>query len=98
MEGMFRRVILVFMTVCGGSLAGMTMGGLFGRWAGQSAPDFFTHLMAFPGNNITLEPIGVATMLGAAGGTVLGGLLAVFSIMVAVVLTAIRARQTSRAA
>ena len=88
-----RIVIAVFLVVCLGALVGMTFGGVFGHWAGQTAPDFFKKILAFRGNDFTTEPMGTATMMGAAGGAVLGGLLAVFGVLVAMFTAWLRTRE-----
>ena len=56
----------------------MVLGGLFGRAAGHMAPGFFEHFVGQP----KLEPVGTATMLGAAGGVFCGGGLAVFAVAI----------------
>ena len=68
--------IFAFVTL--GALIGMVMGGLFGYGAGHVAPKFFTHLLMWA----ELEPVGTATMLGAAGGVACGGGLAVFAVII----------------
>jgi len=54
--------IFAFATL--GAIIGMMMGGLFGYGAGHVAPKFFTHLVMWA----EFEPIGTATMMGAADG------------------------------
>ena len=68
--------IFAFVTL--GAIVGMVMGGLFGYGAGHVAPKFFTHLLMWA----ELEPVGTATMIGAAGGVACGGGLAVFAVAV----------------
>lgn len=68
--------IFAFVTL--GALIGMVMGGLFGYAAGQVAPKFFTHLVMWA----ELEPVGTATVIGAAGGVLCGGGLAVFAVAI----------------
>lgn len=68
----------VFLNVTTGALAGMMMGGLFGFASGSIAPTFFRHIIPW----IDVEPRGVATILGAAAGVLLGGGLATFAVIV----------------
>lgn len=60
-----------------GALAGMVLGGLFGLAAGSLAPDFLAALI--PGQHV--EPAGVAVVLGATAGVLLGGALAVVGVI-----------------
>lgn len=60
-----------------GAIAGMLMGGVFGLAAGFIAPSLFTHLIPWT----DVEPRGVATILGAVAGVLLGGGLATFAIV-----------------
>ena len=68
--------VFAFVTV--GAIVGMVMGGLFGFAAGRMAPDVFKHMLMWT----ELEPVGTATMMGAAGGVVCGGLLAAFAVAI----------------
>ena len=72
----------VFLIVSAGALAGMMMGGLFGFASGSIAPALFTHIIPW----IDTEPRGVATVLGAIAGVVLGGGLAIFAVLVQAVM------------
>lgn len=67
----------VFLIVTTGALAGMTMGGIFGFAAGSIAPTFFRHVIPW----VDVEPRGLATILGATVGVLLGGALAVFAVI-----------------
>src|SRR5262245_39654792 len=92
MNRWIRSVMIVFVLVCSGALVGMAFGGVFGRWAGQTGTDYFVKI-ATPSNGIMpRDPQGIATMLGAAAGTVFGGVLAVFGVLVAMFLVWIRSR------
>jgi putative effector of murein hydrolase len=88
-----RIVVTVFIAVCVGALLGMGFGGVFGRWAGQTAPDFFSKVLAMPGTDVKTEPLGTATMMGAAAGTVCGGALTVFGIIVAMFVAWLKSRE-----
>jgi hypothetical protein len=79
----------VFLIVTLGALAGMVMGGVFGVGAGFVAPNLFRQIIPWA----DLEPRGVATVLGAVAGVLLGGGLAVFGVMLQAVLK-VRGRQT----
>jgi NhaP-type Na+/H+ or K+/H+ antiporter len=68
----------VFAVVAISALIGMVMGGLFGLAAGRLAPDFFRHLIPWQ----DVEPVGMATMLGATAGVLLGGALGCFGVVV----------------
>lgn len=68
----------VFGIVTFGALAGMLMGGLFGMGAGSMAPGLFRNIIPWT----DAEPRGVATLLGATAGVLLGGGLAVFAILI----------------
>jgi hypothetical protein len=70
-------VMSVFVTVTLGALIGMTLGGAFGFGAGSIAPDMFSKIIPWD----TYEPVGTATVLGAAGGVFCGAALAVFGIL-----------------
>lgn len=69
-----RIVILVSIT----ALAGMVMGGLFGLASGAMAPEFFAAIVPW----LTLEPLGIATVLGGIAGVSLGGGLGVFAVLI----------------
>ena len=71
-----------FLVVTGCALAGMLMGGLFGFGAGKLTPDFFRHIIPWQ----DVEPVGVATFLGATTGVLLGGGLGCFAIIIQFVL------------
>lgn len=72
----------IFALVTVGALIGMGMGGLFGFAAGTLTPTFFARFI--PWNDV--EPIGFACVLGATGGLLLGGGLAVFSLLLQLAL------------
>ena len=71
-----------FLAVTGCALAGMLMGGLFGYGAGRITPDFFRHIIPWQ----DVEPVGIATFLGATAGVLLGGGLGCFAILIQFVL------------
>jgi hypothetical protein len=71
----------VLMIVTGCSLFGMCLGGGFGYGAGQLAPTFFQHLLPWK----DVEPIGMATLMGATAGVLLGGALGAFGVLAQVV-------------
>ena len=71
-----------FLAVTGCALAGMLMGGVFGYGAGRITPDFFRHIIPWQ----DVEPVGIATFLGATAGVLLGGGLGCFAILVQFVL------------
>ena len=60
----------------------MVMGGLFGLVAGRLAPEFFRHLIPWQ----DVEPRGMATLLGATAGVLLGGALGCFGVVIQTVL------------
>jgi len=64
------------------ALLGMVMGGLFGLAGGRLAPDFFRHLIPWQ----DVEPRGMATLLGATAGVLLGGALGCFGVVIQTVL------------
>lgn len=68
----------IFAAVTIAALIGMVMGGLFGLAAGKLAPDFFRRLIPWQ----DVEPVGMATLLGATAGVVLGGVLGCFGVIV----------------
>ena len=68
----------VFLVVTGCALAGMVMGGAFGYGAGRLAPEFFRRIVPWQ----EVEPIGLATFLGATAGVLLGGGLGCFGVLV----------------
>jgi len=72
----------VFTVVTIAALLGMVMGGLFGLGAGRLSPDFFRHLIPWQ----DVEPVGMATLLGATAGVVLGGALGCFAVVVQTML------------
>ncbi len=71
-----------FLVVTGCALAGMVMGGLFGFASGKMAPDFFRHIIPWQ----DVEPVGVATFLGATVGVLLGGGLGCFGVIIQFIL------------
>jgi hypothetical protein len=72
----------IFLIVTVGALVGMLMGGLFGVAAGYIAPNLFRQIVPWA----DLEPRGVATVLGAVAGVLLGGGLAVFAVVLQALL------------
>ncbi len=72
----------IFAVVTTAAVLGMVMGGLFGLAAGRLAPDFFRHLIPWQ----DVEPGGMATLLGATAGVLLGGALGCFGVLVQTVL------------
>ena len=68
----------IFAVVTIASVLGMVMGGLFGLAAGRLVPDFFRHLIPWQ----DIEPAGMATLLGATAGVLLGGALGCFGVMI----------------
>ena len=68
----------IFLVVTGCALVGMVMGGLFGFGSGKITPDFFRHIIPWE----DVEPVGVATFLGATAGVILGGGLGCFAVIV----------------
>ena len=71
----------MFFNVSCGALLGMVMGGLFGLAAGSLTPRFFAHLI--PWNDV--EPRGIAVVLGATAGVLLGGSLATLAMAIQIV-------------
>lgn len=67
-----------FLAVTGCALAGMFMGGLFGFASGKLTPDFFHHIIPW----LDVEPVGIATFIGATVGVVLGGGLGCFAVII----------------
>ena len=72
----------IFAVVTIAALLGMVMGGLFGLAPGRLAPDFFRHLIPWQ----DVEPVGIAILLGATAGVLLGGALGCFGVMVQTLL------------
>lgn len=68
----------IFGAVTIAALIGMIMGALFGLAAGKLAPDFFHHLIPWQ----DIEPTGMAILLGATAGVLLGGALGCFGVLV----------------
>ena len=83
-------IIRIFGIVTAGALVGMVLGGVFGQWAGANAPEFFEK--AAGGGKPAADPVGTARFLGAAGGVLLGGGLAVFALMLSAFHEWLRAR------
>ena len=72
----------IFAVVTVAALIGMVMGGVFGFVGGRIAPEFFRHIIPWE----DVEPVGVATLLGATAGVILGGGLGCFGVAVQAVL------------
>jgi hypothetical protein len=72
----------IFAVVTIAALLGMVMGGLFGLAAGRLAPEFFRHLIPWQ----DVEPGGMAILLGATAGVLLGGALGGFGVIVQTLL------------
>lgn len=72
----------IFAVVTSAALIGMVMGGLFGLGAGKITPEFFRRLIPWQ----DVEPVGMATFLGATAGIILGGALGCFGVIVQSVL------------
>ena len=72
----------IFVLITAGALGGMFMGAIFGVCAGRLTPTFFAHFI--PWNDV--EPVGFACVLAATGGLLLGGGLAIFSLLLHLVL------------
>ena len=83
------NVISVFLIVTGAAVVGMIMGGTFGYFAGKSAPDFFANFVMWT----QFEPVPVATILCAIVGTLLGGMLGVFGLLVQLAYDALARRR-----
>jgi NhaP-type Na+/H+ or K+/H+ antiporter len=86
-------VVWIVITVAG---VGLLLGAVFGYVAGRIAPSFFQHMMAMPDNPIDVEPRGTATLLGATGGVILGGMLGGFSVLMNVASQWIAMRRETR--
>jgi len=67
--GMVSRVTLM-------AMVGMVLGALFGWGAGSIAPTFFARLQPWT----SVEPLGMAIVLGAFGGVLCGGALGGFAL------------------
>jgi len=74
--GMVLRVTLM-------ALVGMVLGALFGWGAGSLAPTFFAQMQPWT----SVEPIGMAIVLGAFGGVLCGGALGTFALGLQLLLT-----------
>jgi NhaP-type Na+/H+ or K+/H+ antiporter len=72
----------IFSVVTIAAVLGRVMGGLFGLAAGRLAPEFFRHLIPWQ----DVEPGGMATLLGATAGVLLGGALGCFGVIVQAVM------------
>ena len=68
----------IFAVVTVSALIGMVMGALFGFAAGRLAPELFRHLIPWQ----DVEPRGMAILLGATAGVLLGGALGCFGVLV----------------
>jgi membrane protein YqaA with SNARE-associated domain len=79
----------IFAVVTIAALIGMVMGGLFGFVGGRIAPEFFCHIIPWQ----YVEPVGLATFLGATAGVILGGGLGCFGVATQTVLEWTRKRQ-----
>lgn len=64
------------------SLVGMLLGALFGWGAGSLAPMFFAQLQPWT----SVEPIGMAIVLGAFGGVLCGAALGTFALLMELLL------------
>jgi hypothetical protein len=80
----------IFGVVTIAALLGMAMGGLFGLAAGRLAPDVFRRLIPWQ----DVEPVGIAILLGATAGVLLGGALGCFGVIVQTLLQW-RSRETA---
>lgn len=83
------NVISVFLIVTAAALVGMVLGGTFGYCAGNAAPDFFANFVMWT----LFKPVPVATVLGAIAGTLLGGALGVFGLLVQLACDALARRR-----
>jgi len=72
------NVISVFCIVTAAALLGMGLGAAFGYFAGKTSPGLFTHFIAWA----RLDPVPTALIMGMAIGTLLGGMLGVFGIII----------------
>lgn len=74
--GMVSRVTLM-------ALVGMVLGALFGWGAGSLAPTFFAQMQPWT----SVEPQGIAIVLGAFGGVLCGGALGGFALFLQLLVT-----------
>jgi hypothetical protein len=81
-------LIRVIGVVIGVAVFGMLLGAGFGWAAGTIAPSFFKGVIPWK----DVEPLGFATVLGAFGGILCGGVLGAF----AVTLQAVESWRTRR--
>jgi hypothetical protein len=84
------NVIMVFGIVTVAALVGMAMGGTFGYFAGKASPELFARFVMWA----RLDPIPTAIVMGMAAGTMLGGALGVFGVIIQTVYDAISARKS----
>jgi len=73
----FQYALRVIAVVTATALFGMILGGTFGYVAALITPTFFEATLPWK----QVEPIGVATVLGAFGGTLCGGALGAFAML-----------------
>lgn len=73
----FPHALRVIAIVTATAIFGMILGGAFGYVAALVAPTFFEATLPWK----QVEPVGVATVLGAFGGTLCGGALGAFAML-----------------
>lgn len=83
------NVVSVSAIVIVTALVGMAMGGTFGYFVGRASPDLFRHFVMWA----ELDPIPTAVVMGLAVGTLLGGMLGAFGVIIQTVYDAMAARK-----